>query len=124
MQWFIDIIVAICKAYTDAQIAALKAYTDAAILNGKNMPQFSIVLWHGKVVDIPNGWVICNGANGTPNLLGRFTICPDVGYPRDATGGSATHTHGAGAGVAGGKAITATANNLPPYYSIWYIMKL
>ncbi|GAH72181.1 unnamed protein product [marine sediment metagenome] len=135
MQWLIDSIVAICKAYTDSQI-----------LNGKNMPQFSIVLWQGRVVDIPDGWVICNGDNGTPNLLDRFVVCPGNDFARDETGGTMSHDHqgedqhthqlGAGGDLGSGKAFTTTtsqphdvqrtgsAGTLPPYMALWYIMKL
>jgi hypothetical protein len=27
-------------------------------------------MWSGTT--IPDGWAICNGQNGTPNLIGRF----------------------------------------------------
>lgn len=33
----------------------------------------AIVLWSGLLSDIPSGWVLCDGNNGTPNLLGEFT---------------------------------------------------
>lgn len=37
-------------------------------------------MWSGAVNNIPQGWVLCNGQSGTPNLTGRFV----VGYdPQD-----------------------------------------
>lgn len=38
------------------------------------MPSGTIVLWYGTVENIPVGWVLCNGSNGTPDLRGRFVI--------------------------------------------------
>lgn len=34
------------------------------------IPPGTIVMWHGN--EIPEGWVICDGNNNTPNLIGRF----------------------------------------------------
>ena len=33
-------------------------------------PIGTIVAWHGD--SIPKGWSICDGSNGTPNLIGKF----------------------------------------------------
>lgn len=35
------------------------------------MPKGTIIGW-GSKTGIPRGWVVCNGANGTPDLVGRF----------------------------------------------------
>lgn len=32
----------------------------------------TIAAWAGNVADIPYGWVLCDGANGTPDLRSRF----------------------------------------------------
>ncbi len=88
--------------YTNAEaIAAAK--TDAALLN----PSGAIIMWHGLIVNIPAGWVICDGNNSTPNLLTRFvegvaTAATDPGATGGATSKShtshkhtmPTHTHG------------------------------
>lgn len=34
------------------------------------MPIGSIIAWHGEKV--PDGWSVCDGTNGTPNLIGKF----------------------------------------------------
>tara|TARA_Y100000992_G_scaffold197385_1_gene134365 strand:- start:261 stop:1217 length:957 start_codon:yes stop_codon:yes gene_type:complete len=59
--------------------------------------QGMIVAWSGSVVDIPNGFVLCDGTNNTPDLRDRFIIgandvaagssYPGVGI--GSTGGSA-----------------------------------
>ncbi|HEY9001896.1 MAG TPA: hypothetical protein VIM89_11130 [Mucilaginibacter sp.] len=36
-----------------------------------SMPKGTILGW-GSKGNIPYGWVVCNGANGTPDLVGRF----------------------------------------------------
>ena len=63
------------------------------------------MLWSGSVGSIPDGWRLCNGSNGTPNLQDRFVVGAGSGYAVDATGGAATvtltegqmpeHNHGA-----------------------------
>ena len=53
-----------------------------------------IMLWYGSIASIPSGWTLCNGANGTPNLQGKFVTgaAPSV-YTPGTTGGSASHNH-------------------------------
>jgi hypothetical protein len=29
-------------------------------------------MFNGASSEIPEGWAICDGTNGTPNLIGRF----------------------------------------------------
>lgn len=55
------------------------------------LPIGSIIMFNGSS-DIPNGWAICDGNNGTPNLVGKFI--KGVGSRTDVgkTGGSATQT--------------------------------
>lgn len=43
------------------------------------IPIGGIIMWNGTV--IPDGWALCNGQNGSPDLRGRFV----VGYGRDGT---------------------------------------
>lgn len=57
-------------------------------------PIGTITLWHGAIVDIPGGWLICDGANGTPDLRDRFVIGAGSTYAPDASGGAVNHTHG------------------------------
>ena len=37
---------------------------------GGNIPSGTIWMWHGTVDNIPEGWAICDGNNGTPDLRG------------------------------------------------------
>lgn len=63
------------------------------------VPIGGIILWSGSTGSVPDGWALCNGSNGTPNLQDRFVVGAGSGYAVDATGGSAnavliSHTHG------------------------------
>jgi len=57
------------------------------------IPSGVISMWHGLIANIPSGWVLCDGANGTPDLRDRFVKGAPAGQNPGATGGSATHTH-------------------------------
>ena len=60
---------------------------NASYLNGYgSIPVRGIIMWSGDVNQIPDGWWLCDGSNGTPDLRGRFV----VGYARD------WYDHGAG----------------------------
>lgn len=52
-----------------------------------------ITLWYGSVDSVPEGWALCDGSNGTPDLRGRFVLGGGGDeYSIGATGGEATHT--------------------------------
>lgn len=64
------------------------------------VPQGLISLWSGAIGNIPAGWALCDGGNGTPNLVDRFIVCAGSAYGVGATGGTANavvvaHTHSA-----------------------------
>ena len=53
------------------------------------LPSGAIIMWSGTLATIPAGWVLCDGTNGTPNLLDRFVISvPNNTTDPGATGGS------------------------------------
>jgi hypothetical protein len=56
-----------------------------------------IVIWSGSVGSIPDGWQLCDGTNGTPNLQDRFVVGAGSAYSVDDTGGNSTlnlaHAH-------------------------------
>jgi microcystin-dependent protein len=75
--------------------AANKAYVDN---NLSSIPAGVIVLWSGSSTSIPEGWALCDGLNGTPDLRDRFVIGAGGSYAVGSTGGSAdavvvSHTH-------------------------------
>lgn len=76
-------------------ISALKADLDDA--KKHLMPTGSIIMWSGTVANIPAGFALCNGSNGTPNLSGRFIVGigvafnEPVNYDLGDTGGKSFH---------------------------------
>jgi hypothetical protein len=144
-------------------------------LSNLSFPTGMIMIWYpqddavtslnGLQKNIPAGWAICDGSNGTPDLRGRFVLMAQDVIPSGAPAGSTVHpimskggeqthvltvaempehTHASAAvgaigvsigsnpfnsypppsgqsGKAGGN---APHNNMPPYYTLVYIMKL
>jgi hypothetical protein len=82
------------------------------------IPAGIISLWSGSIATIPSGWALCDGTNGTPNLLNRFVVCASVddgGVAKTTivpdiptqTGGSIQHGHNV---LDPGHSHSATAN--------------
>ena len=84
-----------------ATAAALSTTLDATVkgnlavggtLSGfGTFPLGAIVIWHGSVDSIPDGWKLCNGQNGTPDLRNRFVPGAGDEYAVGAKGGEKTH---------------------------------
>jgi microcystin-dependent protein len=56
-------------------------------------PPGVIVPFYGSTSDIPSGWSICDGSDGTPNLLDKFVkSIPDGNTEPGSVGGSKTIT--------------------------------
>ena len=53
-------------------------------------------MWHGLLANIPSGFALCDGENGTPDLRGKFVKGAAASVDPGATGGAATHTHAVG----------------------------
>jgi microcystin-dependent protein len=51
-------------------------------------PTGGIVMWSGTPVNVPSGWTLCDGTNGTPDLRNRFIVGAGSNYSAGATGGS------------------------------------
>ena len=86
-----------------------------AFVQQNSVPVGGIIMWSGLVANIPQGYALCNGSNGTPDLRDKFIIGAGSTYSPADTGGSATktlevanlpsHSHsltGASAAAAGG----------------------
>lgn len=48
-------------------------------------------MFNGSTSNIPSGWAICNGSNGTPDLRNRFIVAAGSTYALGAKGGETTH---------------------------------
>jgi len=91
------------------------------------VPPGVIVAWSGVLASIPSGWLLCDGNNGTPNLIDRFLqgITTSSTNP-GTTGGSHTKTV-AGSWTFAGDTTTRVAGFTidirPKYYEVAWIMK-
>ena len=65
------------------------------------IPSGLITMWSGKISNIPVGWVLCDGKNGTPDLRGKFILGTGYGVDVNSVGGS--------------KEIKLKESNLPPH---------
>jgi len=106
-----------------------------------------IILWYGSITNIPLGWQVCNGTNGTPDLKNKFLVgagddydVDDSGgrlrYAHDFTGSGHLHVMQGGAIVQGGFATqdktdfrgiagtTYYVDTSPPFYSLVWIQKM
>jgi hypothetical protein len=57
-----------------------------------SVPSGGIIMWSGAIVNIPTGWLLCDGTNGTPDLRNRFVAGAGSTYAVGATGGADTVT--------------------------------
>ncbi|MBO7612063.1 MAG: hypothetical protein J6T23_07630 [Elusimicrobia bacterium] len=55
------------------------------------VPKGAIIIWSGSVNDIPAGWVLCDGSNGTPDLTDRFVLGAGHNYAIGARAGEEEH---------------------------------
>jgi microcystin-dependent protein len=108
----------------DISNAALKGSLDTVnnalnqkIESLKNNAQYTfvrgmILMWSGYVNEIPDGWALCDGQNGTPPLSGRFVVC--VKAMGVDPSGNPIYNKGYKDG-AESQNITLTVNNLPKH---------
>jgi microcystin-dependent protein len=59
----------------------------------QEIPNGVIVMWSGSINNIPAGWALCDGNNGTPNLSEKFVMATVSDTEIKQTGGSDTHSH-------------------------------
>lgn len=74
-------------------------------VNAAPIPQGGIIMWSGTITNIPSGWALCNGSNGTPDLRNKFVVGAHSDLSGEAktniqggqytkTGGDISHDHG------------------------------
>jgi microcystin-dependent protein len=134
--------------YGDAANMTVNGSTLASAITGIGaiVPSGVIVMWSGTITNIPTGWALCNGSNGTPDLRSKFivgatsdastgvTFNADTGavsgaYAPGNTGGSVahqlttaempahTHTTESNNATGGNYSGGGNSSNLGPYYS-------
>lgn len=55
--------------------------------NESSIPKGTILPWYGKSSDIPDGFALCDGTKGTPDLRNRFLVGAGSNYALGDTGG-------------------------------------
>ena len=55
--------------------------------NESSIPKGTILPWYGKSSDIPEGFALCDGTKGTPDLRNRFLVGAGSNYSLGDTGG-------------------------------------
>ncbi len=84
------------------------------------VPSGVICMWAGPASAIPAGWLLCNGANGTPDLRDRFIVGAGLSYGVGAAGGVAvqnvttqsagSHNHTGQTAAGGGQSLSASCD--------------
>ena len=90
------------QAITNAKIdtGAVSTQKVDASINNALVPIKGIIMYSGLQADIPANWAICDGNNGTPNLVNKFVVAAasfDVGTEewRTAVDGTSKESGGA-----------------------------
>ena len=104
---------------------------DADDISGMT-PSGGIIMWAGSTSDVPTGWALCDGTNGTPNLLDRFIVPAGGNYAAGQTGNGSVnitatnHTFGYGGSGFNQTFVKSVAGSdpVPKYYALAFIMKL
>lgn len=84
------------------------------------LPRGVIMAWAGNTWQVPSGWLLCNGLNGTPNLQDRFILgTAGARNPWEAGGsfssGAATDTQGWHSHGGGTHGHALTVNEMPAH---------
>lgn len=58
-----------------------------SVSSGSSVPAGSIIPWYGNLANIPDGFALCDGKNGTPDLRDRFLVGAGNSYKLGNTGG-------------------------------------
>ncbi|MDA8714364.1 hypothetical protein N9M27_00655 [Flavobacteriales bacterium] len=80
-------------------------------INGP-VPSGGIIMWRGAIVDIPDGWHLCDGAAGTPDLRERFVVGAGTANTTNPVDNSTPYANGANGG---NNEVALTTGQLPPH---------
>lgn len=77
---------------TSASYIGAQGSTEGGDVYAVRVPIGTITIWSGEVSNIPDGWYLCDGTNGTPDLRNKFVLGSGDVYTVGATGGEMAHT--------------------------------
>lgn len=80
----------IIRVYKDSETlprSSLKLMRYSVSTDASSVPKGSIIPWYGDKANIPDGFALCNGKNGTPDLRNRFIVGAGDTYNLSNVGG-------------------------------------
>ena len=80
----------IIRVYKDSEVlprSSLKLMRYSVSTEASSVPQGSIIPWYGDKANIPDGFALCDGTKGTPDLRNRFLVGAGSNYALGDTGG-------------------------------------
>jgi microcystin-dependent protein len=60
----------------------------------QGVPSGAVLMWSGSIKDVPEGYALCDGTQGTPDLRGRFIAGAGEGYVVGDRGGAESNDLG------------------------------
>lgn len=75
----------------------------------EGVPSGCILAYSGEADTVPEGWAVCDGENGTPDLRGRFILGVSETHPMGETGGA--------------EEVTLTVDQMPSHNHAYYLAK-
>lgn len=98
---------------------SVTAGAGVSFIGNGTIPVGGIIMWSGQVSNIPSGWALCNGSNGTPDLRNRFIVGAGVNngsgnYSWSKTTGVATGFYGVG-NTGGSVGVGLTIGEMPSH---------
>jgi hypothetical protein len=102
-------------------ISAIQTTEVAQVLLDLVYKRGMIKPWYGSTLDIPTGWVLCDGTNGTPDLRNKFIVGAGGSYALNATGGATTGTTSPNGGHDHGGVTGSTVADLASHSHTLYV---
>jgi hypothetical protein len=77
----------------NARMLDIEAVGAGGLIQPTNVPIGGIILWMRSQGEIPAGWALCDGTNGTHDMRDKFVYGAAEDEDIGETGGAETHIH-------------------------------
>lgn len=95
------------------KLAAKDTVADNHRYVAASVPRGGIIMWSGTVV--PEGWRLCDGSNGTPDLRGRFVVGYDSRFTAYNQPGNLSEKGSTGGNLGGLDFVELTNQQMPKH---------